>query len=181
MAKYFLAQANHTYKKNIQGLSADLRQLLIEHPWHGNIRELRNCIQYMSVFCNTSEIHGDLFIDFLANNGQVQITASTTDPASSNLPSTDLTAIGTTAVLSLPASQTLPASTTVSGNTPLSSSASPALARATQQTEKELIIDILMHNDWHLAQTAQALGINYTTLYRKMKKYNIRRQAKPIE
>ena len=41
------------------------------------------------------------------------------------------------------------------------------------ETEKEIIISALENNKWNKKQTAKELKINPSTLWRKMKKYNI--------
>jgi two-component system response regulator HydG len=40
-------------------------------------------------------------------------------------------------------------------------------------SEKTIILDMLRKNNWNKGKTAEALDINRTTLWRKMKKYNI--------
>ena len=41
------------------------------------------------------------------------------------------------------------------------------------QRERELIVEALEKHRWHRQKAAQALGMDRTTLWRKMKKYNI--------
>ena len=48
-----------------------------------------------------------------------------------------------------------------------------SLKTALTQPERQLIIQALESNGWNRQNTAKALGINRTTLYKKMKKYNI--------
>ena len=57
----------------------------------------------------------------------------------------------------------------------LKSSKSPEknLKRAVEQPEKEHIISILKDCNWNRNKAAASLGVNRTTLYNKMKKYNI--------
>jgi transcriptional regulator with PAS, ATPase and Fis domain len=40
-------------------------------------------------------------------------------------------------------------------------------------SERTLILDMLRKHHWHKGKTASALDINRTTLWRKMKKYNL--------
>jgi transcriptional regulator with PAS, ATPase and Fis domain len=56
----------------------------------------------------------------------------------------------------------------------------PAVAEGTVPAapdgdERALILAALRENDWHMQDTAGALGMNRTTLWRKMKKYDIRK------
>ena len=47
------------------------------------------------------------------------------------------------------------------------------LKSALANPEKQLILDSLESHGWNRQDTADALGINRTTLYKKMKKYGI--------
>ncbi|MDZ4688767.1 MAG: helix-turn-helix domain-containing protein, partial [Planctomycetaceae bacterium] len=47
------------------------------------------------------------------------------------------------------------------------------LKAALASPEKQLILDALESHGWNRQDTAAALGINRTTLYKKMKKYGI--------
>lgn len=46
LAAEFLKEYNEKLRKNITSLSPELRTLLLEHSWPGNIRELQNIIEY---------------------------------------------------------------------------------------------------------------------------------------
>jgi transcriptional regulator with PAS, ATPase and Fis domain len=48
-----------------------------------------------------------------------------------------------------------------------------SLKKALTTPERQLIIQALESNGWNRQNTARALGINRTTLYKKMKKYDI--------
>ena len=45
--------------------------------------------------------------------------------------------------------------------------------------QRSLIQRALAENEWNYTQTAQELGIGRTTLWRKVKKYNLKKEAKP--
>lgn len=47
------------------------------------------------------------------------------------------------------------------------------LKKIVEQPEKDHIISILKEHNWNRIKAAKALGVNRTTLYNKMKKYNI--------
>lgn len=46
LANYFLEKFNKIYGKNIKGFSKESEKLLLSYPFPGNIRELRNLIEY---------------------------------------------------------------------------------------------------------------------------------------
>lgn len=50
---------------------------------------------------------------------------------------------------------------------------SGSLKSALAEPEKQLILDALEANGWNRQNTADMLGVNRTTLYKKMKRYNI--------
>ena len=47
------------------------------------------------------------------------------------------------------------------------------LKAALANPERQIILDALENNGWNRQETAEMLGINRTTLYKKMKKYGI--------
>ena len=57
------------------------------------------------------------------------------------------------------------------------SSSFPTLWDAREAFEKRMILQYLEAFNWKINETANALGINRTALYRKMRKYGIRRNA----
>jgi DNA-binding NtrC family response regulator len=47
------------------------------------------------------------------------------------------------------------------------------LKQALQNPERQIILDVLESHDWNRTAAAQALGINRTTLYKKMKRLGL--------
>jgi transcriptional regulator with PAS, ATPase and Fis domain len=45
LANLFIEENNKEYNKNIKGLSGEAKKLMIQYPWPGNIRELKNVIE----------------------------------------------------------------------------------------------------------------------------------------
>ncbi len=52
LVQFFLKKYNHTYARNVHGLSRRAQALLLRYPWPGNVRELENVI---SSACLTTE------------------------------------------------------------------------------------------------------------------------------
>lgn len=50
LAEHFLKQYNAEFKKNIKGLSPDVKAMLLDHSWPGNVRELKNTIERAALF-----------------------------------------------------------------------------------------------------------------------------------
>ena len=45
LAEYFLKRFTHKYKKNIQGITREAKQKLLNYTWPGNVRELEHAIE----------------------------------------------------------------------------------------------------------------------------------------
>ena len=51
LIELFIKKYSTKYGKNIQRIAPETLELLIGHPWEGNIRELKNVINSATVFC----------------------------------------------------------------------------------------------------------------------------------
>ena len=49
LVQHFIAQANRAHHKSVRGVDPDAMRRLVEHPWPGNIRELRNVVETLVV------------------------------------------------------------------------------------------------------------------------------------
>jgi len=49
LARHFLQQANRMFKKATRGFSPEVERLLVAYPWPGNVREVRNVVERMSI------------------------------------------------------------------------------------------------------------------------------------
>lgn len=49
LANYFLAQANELFEKKIKGFTKEAKNLLVNVPFKGNVRELRNLIERVAI------------------------------------------------------------------------------------------------------------------------------------
>jgi Nif-specific regulatory protein len=56
LANEFLKKAAANYKRDVRNISPQSMQLLLTHPWHGNVRELQNVIERAVVLCNQEEV-----------------------------------------------------------------------------------------------------------------------------
>ena len=56
LVRRFIQGFSKEHDRKFHGLSADALQLLMEHPWNGNVRELRNLIESMVVLSPGHEI-----------------------------------------------------------------------------------------------------------------------------
>ena len=56
LARYYLKILSKLYNKDIEGFTSECEKLLVQHPWPGNIRELKNIIEYAIIFEENSHI-----------------------------------------------------------------------------------------------------------------------------
>lgn len=56
LARHFLKKLSKLYNKNIVGFTSDCEKLFLKYSWPGNIRELRNIIEYAIIFEENSHI-----------------------------------------------------------------------------------------------------------------------------
>ncbi len=56
LAEHFLKEFAAENNREIKGFTPELMQVLTDAPWPGNIRELRNTIEFMTVTSNVSEL-----------------------------------------------------------------------------------------------------------------------------
>lgn len=59
LAMHHIMMFNKEFKKNITGISDEAQKLLLNYPWYGNARELRNIIERIFILEDTEIIHPD--------------------------------------------------------------------------------------------------------------------------
>lgn len=145
---------------------------LMEHQWAGNVRELSNLVERLSILypgqiVDIQELppkyqYGDVqayqpeypeeLLERDAFNALFAETASQDEPSSAETPMTDI-----------PEQSQLP----IEGVN---------LKEYLSDLEINLIIQALEQQDWVVARAADKLGMRRTTLVEKMRKYNIQRE-----
>jgi len=56
LANHFLRKFNAQFKKNIEGISADVQTIFMEHTWPGNVRELGHTLEHAAILCHQNTI-----------------------------------------------------------------------------------------------------------------------------
>ncbi len=59
LSRYFLSSFNNVYKKELKGFTQEAEKLLMRYKFPGNIRELRNLVEYAVIFEENSHIGTD--------------------------------------------------------------------------------------------------------------------------
>jgi DNA-binding NtrC family response regulator len=114
------------------------------YSWPGNVRQLKNCLERAVI---------------LSNNGRITI---------SELPPEVVRPAVPAAALTTPASQH--GANAGAGSFGSSTSSSPTSLR---DVERQQILAALEQTGWHRGKTAEILGISPSTLYRRLRDYNL--------
>jgi len=125
LAEYFLKILRGKTASRVVRFSPETMHILVEYPWHGNARELRNVVERALVFCRGDEIFP----------------------------------------------QHLPAELTHGEKSPATSPDAPPSPLT--EMERLHIIKTLQHVGGNKLKAAELLGISRSTLYEKMKQYDI--------
>ncbi|MBK8499170.1 MAG: sigma-54-dependent Fis family transcriptional regulator [Flavobacteriales bacterium] len=74
--RYFAQQAATKYKAPVITLTEEAQQLLVDYRWPGNVRQLRNIVEQMSVIERTREIDGPTLRGYLPEQTTALVPAS---------------------------------------------------------------------------------------------------------
>lgn len=150
IANHYLAHFSEKTARRVDGFTQRAADLLLRHPWPGNIRELRNVVERSVV------LGGDDLIDI----DDLNVVVTTTD---NNMPRTD----GPTDEAAHPTkSGALPLETT--GSEPGNNTPKP---QTLDEIEKQHILAVLRDLNGNKSRAAILLGIERSTLDRKLKRF----------
>jgi PAS domain S-box-containing protein len=121
---YYIHHFNIIQQKQITGITPPAMEILLSHHFPGNIRELRNIMEYVFIFCSEGNIEPH------------------------HLPQ-NLTHL------------------------PKSTPTTPPPSADSNQSEKQRILQALTQSHWNKKKAAELLDIDRTTLWRKMKKFDL--------
>lgn len=152
LADHFMEKHGEEHGKAVVGMTDDAREALCRYSFPGNVRELENVIERAVVLTRTPTIGVDDLPPYVMGGE-------------------DGGGLG----LSLEARGSLAADDAVdSPDTPW---VPTALSVALEEPEKRIILKALRANEWNRTRTAEDLGINRTTLYKKMRGFGLDRLA----
>lgn len=191
LASHFLAKHAAALGRQITGFSPDALTALKAYRYPGNVRELENIIERAAVLSRSPTISADeLPPHVLANSAdrmlpehvRRQMGLQLTDSAQARGPGNAHHQTHTHshqyphATVPRPAHTSTHAGELASsrGAAPTSSSGSAVkLEDALREPERQIILQALAANGYNRQRTADALGINRTTLYKKMRALGI--------
>ena len=128
LAHHFLKKYAAAAKKPIRAISTDALQVLMQHDFPGNVRELENAIESAILYETTDQLQPQCLPLHLTQGSSQAATGGATD-----------------APVILPL----------------------------DEVERRAIVHALKVTDNNIPDAARALGIGRSTLYRKLKEYNL--------
>ncbi len=164
LAEYFLSRLRAGAARRVIGFSQDAMRALCSHGWPGNVRELKNAIERALVLGDGEYIRLEDLPPQLSAAGN---RAPPTAPFASYRPSS------ATAPPAAPAAVTpVPGGGDIQRLTPPMGSL-PIVPRSLKELEREGIVAALRATGGNKAQAAAILEIDRSTLYKKIKDYDI--------
>jgi DNA-binding NtrC family response regulator len=146
LAAHFLRQHAGELGKQIAGFSPEATAALVRYRYPGNVRELSNIVERAAVLTRGQTIALDDLPAHVIENAPGGAASRMSAGATGGAASEDAPWI------------------------PM------ALDEAMREPERRFLIKALKANDWNRQKTAEQLGINRTTLYKKMKDLGIDEQ-----
>ena len=145
LARHLLNSVGGTTPPELEPQALDAMRA---YSWPGNVRQLKNCLERAVI---------------LSNNGRITINELPPEVVRPSVPA---------AALTTPASQH---GANVESNTGASSFGSSTGSSPTslRDVERQQILAALEQTGWHRGKTAEILGISPSTLYRRLRDYNL--------
>jgi DNA-binding NtrC family response regulator len=140
---HFLKIYSTRFGKNIKGFTPGVRQLLMNYSYPGNVRELRNIVEYATNICQADSIgieHLPIYMNGEYEEGMAGMEHVHADPADGGH------------------------GKEISGR---------VTEMNWSEIEKKLIIETLLKVNGRKNKAADKLGWGRTTLWRKMKQYGL--------
>ncbi|NVB80215.1 MAG: sigma-54-dependent Fis family transcriptional regulator, partial [Kofleriaceae bacterium] len=163
LAEHFLVRFRSQAARRITGFSPDAIAAMTRYHWPGNVRELRNAVERAIVLGDRDQIMAqDLPPQVLAQAAPPRTrTSSPTPPLGSAISSAQMPAMPP------------PSPAASQPNVSIDIPPAPARAKSLRELEKEGILAALAATGGNKAQAAAILEIDRSTLYKKLKDYDI--------
>lgn len=166
LAQHFLDRACEEFQREVDGFSPAALNAMQQYRWPGNIRELENVIQRAVLLSRGRQIESDAFAHPAYETNGVSIASIASSEWDARRDATRLAQVVEVRHDPLPGGGF---GTTTNRSTAIARTLSEAL----EEPERQIILEVLRSNQWNRNVTADQLGINRTTLYKKMKKLGI--------
>jgi DNA-binding NtrC family response regulator len=178
LAQHLLARhAKRPVENVVHMLTPDALQVLLNHPFTGNVRELSNAMEYAWIISGGAAITPD-HLPHEMRNPRAAATIPMAFPVHAS-PSSNPSAVGGSSSATIP----FP-----SPNAPLVGASAPstgtmptdpnAPTKSLADVEMEYILLVYAKNGMNKQKTSDELGISLKTLYNKLHKYEEERQRR---
>ncbi len=152
LVKYFASRLQMNMASPAKVMDARAYRVLKNYTWPGNIRELKNIVERLMIMVNRD----------------IVMPTDVTEVLSFAQNSLSVGGVGKSSAVQFSVGNSLYQPDT-------------SLSHMVDSAEAHCIQTALYENDWNIRQTADALGIERSNLYKKMRKYNIERPDSPIK
>lgn len=153
LVEHFVTRFNASEGTKITGASSTTLNMLSANDWPGNVRQLENAIFRAVVLCEGNELLPE---DFPQISG-LQPTLS--DPAPAFIPAND--------------AEYVPATEAGIGG-PVAIFGDDKEMRELEHIERDVLQLAIDHYDGHMSEVSRRLGIGRSTLYRKVREYDLK-------
>jgi len=151
LAKHFLQKVCEEENKQVTGFDVAAMQAMSAYHWPGNVRELQNIVE-RAVLLGQGPILG--VQDLPTNIADIAHGATDWNGAAAD-------------------NHAARGRVSTGGVTSSSANLRQTLKEALEGPERQIILQCLQQNDWNRNETADQLGVNRTTLYKKMIKLGL--------
>lgn len=158
LVEHFITRFNASEGTKIVGASEETLRMLSAFDWPGNVRQLENAIFRAVVLCEGDTLRRE---DFPQISG-----------LSPNL--TDLPDLPAPANDPIAQSASLPIAASLTEDSPVAVFGSDGELRELEEVERDLIQLAIDHYDGHMSEVSRQLGIGRSTLYRKVREYDLK-------
>lgn len=138
-------------------LGADAEKLLMDHPWPGNLRQLRHALRSAAALADGKPITREHLPGLVLVAGRS--AAAPAEPSAPPLPAGPLVPLGPMVPFVPPAA---------AEPQPL-----PVKLNPIQANERAVLVQMLEQHRWNVSNVAKALDVSRNTLYRKLHKLHI--------
>ena len=135
-------------------LSPEAEKLLMDHPWPGNLRQLRHALRSAAALADGKPITREHLPGLIASGARcAALLAAPADLAAPALPTGPMVSVAP----------------------PASAEPQPLLVKLNpiQANERAVLVQMLEQHRWNVSNVAKALDISRNTLYRKLHKLHI--------
>ena len=147
LANYFMHRFAKKTGRPVRGFTEEAMELLSQFDWPGNVRELQNCVE-RAVVLSTRE---------LVSASEIKLSGLRSSAAAAPTP---------TIVV---------ANNAVPVSSPAALGETVKMDQSLDELEQQHILATLEKTNWNKSQTAAILGIERSTLDRKLKRYGVNR------